>query len=261
MTEILTLLSSHRSIRKFKSDTIPEQLLGEIINSARQAPTSSNLQAYSIIVVKDPEKKKKLAQLAGDQPWIESCPVFLVICPDLYRLKYVCQLRNYETNDKHIENFIVAVVDAALVAENILVASEANGLGVCMVGGIRNSPAEISALLKLPDRVFPLLGICLGYPDQSGVYKPRLPREVVVFDEEYDCQDIEKHIQDYDKLIQSLGLYDGPRRKIPAPDGRTIPDDQYGWSEQTSRRMAATDPKALRAHMKDFLNRQGFRLE
>ncbi|HBZ02079.1 MAG TPA: hypothetical protein DEO84_12245, partial [candidate division Zixibacteria bacterium] len=139
MTEILTLLSSHRSIRKFKSDPIAEQLLGEIINSARQAPTSSNLQAYSIVVVKDLDKKKRMAQLAGDQPWIESCPVFLVICPDLFRLEQVCRLRNYETNDKYIENFIVAVVDAALVAENILVASEASGLGVCVVGGIRNS--------------------------------------------------------------------------------------------------------------------------
>jgi nitroreductase len=261
MSEILTVLSSHRSIRKFKSDNIPEQLLGEIINSARQAPTSSNLQAYSIIVIKDLEKKKKLAQLAGDQPWIESCPVFLVLCPDLFRLEQVCRLRNYESNDKYIENFIVAVVDAALVAENILVASEASGLGVCVVGGIRNSPAEISALLKLPDRVFPLLGICLGYPDQGGVLKPRLPREVVVFNEEYGCHDIEKHIRNYDILIQSLGLYDGPRRKIPAPDGRTIPDDQYGWSEHISRRMAATDPKALRVHMKDFLWRQGFGLE
>ncbi len=261
MTEIFRILSSHRSIRKFKSSAIPEDLLNKIINFSRQAPTTSNLQAYSIIVVRDSEKKKVLAHLAGDQPWVESCPVFLVLCPDLYRLQQVCSLRGYEINDKYIEDFIVAVVDASLVAQNILVAAEANGLGVCVVGGIRRNPDEVSHLLNLPKRVFPLLGICLGYPDQAGVVKPRLPNDIIVFDEEYKEQDIENQIDEYDKLIQSIGLYDGPRRKIPAPDGRTVSDEAYGWSENSARRIGATDPKAHRAHIRAFLERQGFGLE
>jgi nitroreductase len=261
MIDIFNALSSHRSIRKFKPDTIPEELLDKIIDSARQAPTTSNLQAYSIIVVKDQEKKKTLSQMAGDQQWVESCPIFLVICPDLYRLEQVCLIRGYEINDKYIEDFVVAVVDAALVAQNILVASEACGLGVCMVGGIRRNPNEVSKLLKLPVRVFPLLGICLGYPDQAGVLKPRLPHEIVVFNEEYGVYDFEKYVAEYDSLIKSTGIYDGPRRTIPAPDGRTIEDKNYGWSENSARRMGASDPKAHRAHMKDFLQRQGFKLE
>jgi FMN reductase (NADPH) len=261
MTEIFRILNAHRSIRKFKAKAIPEDLLTKIISSSRQAPTSSNLQAYSIIVVKDSVKKKTLAHLAGDQPWVESCPIFLVLCPDLYRLEQVCKLRGYEINDKYIEDFMVAVVDAALVAQNILVAAEASGLGVCIIGGIRRNPDEVSQLLKLPERVFPLLGICLGYPDQTGVVKPRLPNEIVVFDEEYKEQDIENQIDEYDRLIQSIGLYDGLRRKIPAPDGRTVPDEAYGWSENSARRIGAVDPKAHRAHIKTFLEKQGFGLE
>jgi nitroreductase len=261
MTEIFNLLSSHRSIRKFMPDSIREDLLARIINSARQAPTTSNLQAYSIIVVKDPDKKKALAHIAGDQPWVESCPVFLVICPDLYRLKQVCQMRNYEINDKYIEDFIVAVVDAALVAENILVAAEAVGLGVCIIGGIRRGPDEVCNLLRLPERVFPLMGICLGYPDQGGIVKPRLPEEVVVFQEEYGIPNTEELIDRYDNQLKALSLYDGPRRKMPSPDGRTTPDDNYGWSENSARRVASLDPKVLRSHMKAFLTKQGFKLE
>jgi len=163
MQNIFKILKSHRSIRKYKDEPVPDDLLDEILTSARQAPTSSNLQAYSIIVVKDKEKKKTLARLCGDQPWVESCPVFLAICPDLHRLQKVCEIRDYTSNDKYIEMFIVAVVDTALVAQNIAVAAEASGLGICMIGGIRNNPDKVCELLKLPRKVFPLMGICLGW--------------------------------------------------------------------------------------------------
>lgn len=253
MKDIFKILSSHRSIRKYKPDPIPDDLLKNIIDSAPQAPTSSNVQAYSIIVVKDKQRKKKLAHLCGDQPWVESCPVFLVICPDLHRLEQVCRLRNYELNDRHIEIFIVAVVDAALVAQNILVASESSGLGICMIGGIRNNPDQVCELLKLPDKVFPLMGICLGWPDHEPMIKPRLPRELVVHNEEYDDSDLERLLASYDTEIKATGLYDGIRRKAQSPDNRDVSDDDYGWTEHTARRLASTDPGVMRSHMKSFL--------
>jgi nitroreductase len=261
MKDIFQILRSHRSIRKYKPDPIHEELLCNIMESARQAPTSSNLQAYSIIVIRDREKRAELAHLCGDQPWVESCPIFLVICPDLHRLERICGMRNYEMNDKYIELFIVALVDSALVAENILVAAEGSGLGGCMIGGIRNNPEKISKLLKLPERVFPLMGICLGYPDQEGMIKPRLPNGVVVHHDEYEERNLESYIAEYDKLVKSTGLYKGPRRKIPAPDGRTVSEDDYSWSEHTARRLASTDSRTLRTHLKDFLHRQKFGLE
>ncbi len=261
MKEIFALLKSHRSIRKYKPEPIPDDLLENILISARQAPTSSNIQAYSIIVVKDKEKKAKLAHLCGDQSYVASCPVFLAICPDLHRLQQVCELRGYKSNDRFIEMFIVAVVDAALVAQNILVASEASGLGVCMIGGIRNNPGQVCDLLKLPERVFPLMGICLGYPDHDPMVKPRLPDDVVIHREEYSDNNFAKLIKEYDSLIKATGLYDGPKRKVSSPDGREIPDDDYSWSEHTSRRVASTDPIALRDHMRRFLLDREFGLE
>jgi nitroreductase len=261
MPDIFKILSSHRSIRKYKDQQIPDDLLDRILTSARQAPTSSNLQAYSIIVIKDKEKKKTLAHLCGDQAWVEACPVFLAICPDLHRLQKVCELRNYESNDKHMEIFMVAVVDAALVAQNIAVAAEASGLGICMIGGIRNNPDRVCELLKLPQKVFPLMGMCLGWPDQEPMIKPRLLKNAVIHNEFYDASNFEKLIAEYDEIIKNTGLYEGPRRKVPSPDGREISEDDYSWSEHTSRRMASQNPKTLRTHMIKFLLDRGFRLE
>ncbi len=261
MQDIFQILRSHRSIRKFKPDPIPEKLLGDILDSARQAPTSSNLQAYSIVIVRDRVKRKEFAKLSGDQQWVEACPIFLVVCADLYRLEKVCRIRGYKMSDRHIESFIVPVIDAALVAQNILVAAEANGLGICMVGGIRRDPANVCRMLKLPERVFPLVGMCLGYPDQEGAVKPRLPHEVIIHEDEYSDQNLEKHVAEYDNLLRAGGLYDGPRRKIPSPDGRTIPDSEYGWSEHSARRLASTDSKTLRVHLKGFLESQKFGFE
>lgn len=261
MTNILQLLQSHRSIRKFKPEPIPDELLSDILNAARQAPTSSNLQAYSIIVVKDPEKKKTLAHLCGDQPWVESCPVFLAICPDLHRIELVCRLRGYEFNDRYIEIFIVAVVDAALVAQNILVACEGSGLGVCMIGGIRNNPDKVSELLKLPQKVFPLVGMCIGYPDHHGAIKPRLLPQIAIHNEEYSDENFERLIGEYDRIMKATGLYSEPRRRVASPDGRVIPDDEYSWTEHSARRAASTDSRVLRAHMRRFLDSRGFGLD
>ena len=261
MNDIFQILKSHRSIRKYKPEPVPDELLNNILNAARQAPTSSNLQAYSIIVVKDREKKKALAHLCGDQPWVEQCPVFLAMCPDLHRLDRVCRLRGYDLNDRYIELFLVAVVDTALVAQNILVASEASGLGVCFIGGVRNNPEPISELLKLPDKAFPLFGICLGYSDHDAMIKPRLLPELVIHHEEYREDNFEELIADYDRIVKATGLYDGPRRKVKSPDGRTVPDEDYSWSEHTSRRAASTDPKVLRAHMRAFLESRALKFD
>ncbi len=261
MQNLLKILSSHRSIRKYKDEPIPDSLLNDILTSARQAPTSSNLQAYSIIVIKDKDKKKTLAHLCGGQPWVESCPVFLAICPDLYRLQKVCELRDHKPNDQYLEMFIVAVVDAALVAQNIAVAAEASGLGICMIGGIRNNPDKVCELLKLLEKVFPLMGICLGWPDHEPMIKPRLPEKLVVHNEQYDNGNFDELILKYDELMRSTGLYDGPRRKASSPDGKETTEDDYSWSEHTSRRIASQNPATLRTHMKRFLLDKNFGLE
>jgi len=220
MNDILKTMAAHRSIRKYKKQPIQDDLLSEIINSARQAPSSSNLQAYSIIIIKDQAKKDKLAKFCGDQPWISWCPVFLVICPDLYRLEKVAKRQGYDINDRFIEMFIVATVDSALVAQNILTGAESCGLGGVMIGGVRNNPDKVAALLELPDKVYPLMGMCLGYPDQEPMLKPRLQAEIVIHHEKYDDAKLDELLEVYDRIIQATGLYVGPRRKVPSPTSK-----------------------------------------
>lgn len=261
MNEILKMMASHRSIRKFKDKLISSELLSEILTSARQASTSSNIQAYTIIVVKDQANKDKLAELCGNQPWINRCPVFLVICPDLLRLEKVAKRQGYESNDKYIETFIVATVDAALVAQNILTGAESCGLGGVMIGGIRNNPEQVSELLELPDKVYPLMGMCLGYPDHEPMVKPRFQADVNVHQEKYDDSKLSEHLDKFEKIIQATGLYDGPRRKVKSPTGSEVSDDDYSWCEHTSRRLAATDSGVLRAHLKKYLVDKKFGLD
>lgn len=260
MQEIFELLRAHKSIRRYTNRPVEDELLANILESARQAPTSSNLQPYSIIVVRDSTKKQLLAQYCGNQAWIEKCPVFLVMCPDLRRLNEICKLRGYEFKDRHIEISIVAIVDTSLVAQNIAVAAEAAGLGICMIGGIRNYPDKVCELLKLPQRVFPLMGICLGYPDQQPMIKPRLPQQAVVHLEEYNDATLFQLLQEYDHVIGATGLYEGAHRKLAAPDGRDIPAD-YSWTEHSARRAATNNPATLRTHMREFLTERKIGLE
>jgi FMN reductase [NAD(P)H] len=261
MNETLEIMASHASVRKFKKDDIPDELLYSILNAARQAPTSSNIQAYSIIVVKDKFKKTTLAKLCGNQKWVKNCSVFLVICPDLMRLKKVCNRQKYEFIDRYIEMFIVATVDASLVAQNILLGAESCGLGGVMIGSIRNKPAEVSYLLELPDKVYPLMGICLGWPDTQPMIKPRLQANAVIFNEKYDDSQLQELLNQYDEIIRKTGLYDGPRRKVPSPTGKDVLDDKYSWCEHTARRLASTAPDALRTHIRNFLLSKKFGLE
>jgi nitroreductase len=261
MTNLLDILRAHRSIRKYKSDPIPDNLLLQILDSARQAPSSSNLQVYSIIVVKDQEKKKLLAEYCGNQPWIEQCPVFLAMCPDLHRLNRICALRGYKFSDRYLEIALVAMVDTSLVAQNIAVGAEANGLGICMIGGIRNNPDKVAELLKLPDRVFPLMGICLGYPDHDPMIKPRLQPDVIIHSGEYNDDNLVERLQEYDEVIRATGLYKGTRRKVPSPSDKEVPDEEYSWTEHTARRAASTNPAVLRTHLRKFLEDREIGLE
>jgi len=261
MNEVLKTMARHASVRKYENREISGEMLDEILTAARQAPTSSNLQAYSIIIVRDQAKKETLAELCGNQVWIKNCPIFLAICPDLCRLLSVCRYRGHNFQDRYIETLIVAVADSALIAQNILLGAESTGLGGVMVGGIRNNPDQVCELLKLPERVFPLMGICLGWPDTKPMIKPRFQPEIVIHHEQYDDSRFIELIKQYDEIVQKTGLYDGPGRKVPSPDGKEIPDKEYSWTEHTARRLASPNPKVLRSHMRKFLKSRKFGLE
>ena len=245
MNETINLLKSHKSIRKYKNQPIEAEKLKSIIECAQCASTSSFIQAYTIINVIDIDNRKKIAYLAGDQSHVEQCPLFLVFCADLNRSKTSCEINDKIMADVNAETFIIATVDASLAAQNALIAAESLGLGGVYIGGIRNNPEEICKILNIPSGVYPVFGMCLGYPSDNPDKKERLPMDVVFKTDTYNTAGDAKLIKEYDDYIMD---YYEKRTK-----GKRLDT----WTDQVSGLMS----KPQRPHMKGFLDKQGFRIK
>jgi FMN reductase (NADPH) len=245
MNEIIQLLQGHKSIRKFKSNPVSSEQVQSIITSAQKASTSSNVQAYSVIGVTNPENKRRLAEFAGNQRYIEQCPLFLVWCADLYRLEQACCKHEVDMVSGTTENFIVATVDTALAAQNAAIAAESIGLGVVYIGGLRNRIDEVTKLLKLPKLVYPIFGMCVGYPDHEPTSRPRLPTDIIFHEESYGTEKLIAGIEDYDQELQSYYIE------------RTGGKRDTTWSKEMSQKFH----QESRTHMRSYLEQQGFRFD
>lgn len=246
MNEVIQQLKAHRSIRKFKPEPVTEEQLKAMLDAAQMASSSNNAQAYSVIGVTDPAIKEQVAILAGNQRHVAECPLFLVWCADLHRLKTAIELDGSEKmpNTNKTENFIVGTVDTALAAQNAAVAAESMGLGILYVGGIRNNPKELSRLLGLPQLVYPVFGMCVGVPDQEPILRPRLPQAAIYHRNRYSSAQVEEHLQQYDAVYRQymLNRSGGKRDTI--------------WTKD----IATNFRQKQREHMKSFLEEQGFEL-
>ncbi|MDG5789513.1 oxygen-insensitive NADPH nitroreductase [Evansella sp. AB-P1] len=246
MNEIIETLLNHRSIRKFKDDPLPDTQIEMIIKSAQMASTSSFIQAYSIIGVKNNETKRRLASLAGNQPYVEKNGHFFVFCADFYRHELAGKMEKVDITKtlQSTEKFMVALIDASLAAQNAAVAAESLGLGICYIGGIRNEIEEVSELLKLPPYVIPLFGLAVGVPDTETDKKPRLPIRHVYHEEVYNEkeQEILAQLDHYNYVVS--GYY----------SKRTNGKRSDRWTEQMTNMLSI--PK--RTNMKVFVQNKGF---
>lgn len=222
------LLKSHRSVRRYADRPLPDGLLEELVVCGQQASTSSNLQAYSIIHIADADTKAKMVELCADQVQIAQSAAFLAICADLHRDRLAFDMHDGERFDNdYVEAIMIAAVDAALVMQNIAVAAESHGLGICMIGAIRNNPAEVGQLLELPDHVFAVSGLCIGYPDpeRPTAVKPRLPTAAVLHRDRYLNDDaMLVHLETYDQIMTDFyneqGLHNRDPRWTTVMSGR-----------------------------------------
>jgi FMN reductase (NADPH) len=257
MNDILAFLNSHVSVRQFTGEPISEADETMILTTAQRSATSSNLQAYSIISVRNQAKKERFAQLTGNQAHVAQCSLFLVFCADLYRLSLLNAKREYPFYGEFTEALLVATVDTALVADRALEAAQAMGFGGVMVGSIRNYPLEVSDLLELPELVYPVVGMSLGKPASVGKVKPRLPLTGVNFKETYRPEQILPAVEEYDRMIDEVGHLKG--REV-SPEKYPDFEGNYSWSEHSARRMASDAPTTLRPDMMEFLQKRGFML-
>lgn len=244
MNPTIDLLKSHRSIRKFTDRPIGDAALAELIQAGQGAATSSFLQGTTVIRVTRPETRARFAKLAGNQAHIVSAPEFLVFCADLRRSSACCAMHGQTAAEGMTEHFIIATVDVALFAQNVVVAAESMGLGICYIGAVRNDPQLASDLLELPRNVYPVFGLCLGYPDQDPEVKPRLPLPVVLKQDVYRDDGDAAIIGEYDERVRAYY------------QSRTGNPKEQCWSEQMSGLLG----KEARPFMRDFLARRGFTL-
>jgi nitroreductase len=206
--ETLDVLLAHRSVRRFAPDALAPRTLEALVGAAQSAPSSSNLQIWSVVAVEDAARKERLAALAGDQQWIRRAPLFLIWLIDHQRLRSIAGAQGREADGlSYTESFLLGGVDTALAAQNATIAAESMGLGAVYIGAIRNDPAGVAAELGLPPHVFPLFGMAVGRPDPDhpADVKPRLPQEAVLFREQYAWTD--RHhaaATSYDEKIRSF---------------------------------------------------------
>lgn len=242
-------LLQHRSVRNFLPDALPEATLETLVAAAQSAPTSSNLQAWSVIAVTDPAVKANLAVLAGNQKHIEAAPLLLVFLADLSRVASFGERREMEmTGLNFLESLLLGVIDATLAAQNALVAVESLGLGTVCIGGMRNKATEVAMALGLPRRCFAIFGLCVGRPntDSPAAIKPRLPQEAILHRERYDAGRQDDAIASYEARLASF------RRE------QTL--DAISWTTQITNRLK--DAKSLHGRdvLRESLRQMGFPL-
>lgn len=252
---VLAQIHNHYSVRSFDDRPVSDEQIKMIVAAGQAAPSTCFRQVYSVIAVKDHQMKKDLRAVCGGQRWVEECPVFLVFCADLNRLETICQARGADVNLEHTETFLSSAIDVALVMQNSALAAESMGLGMVMIGGVRDFPREVIKLLNLPRGVFALVGMCIGYPSAEALAvrpatpKPRLPLEEVLYWETYDKTGREDRLAAYDVEIKEYGAY------------HTKEGKPNGWTNVMGRTTSKPPPETGRLEMKQILNEQGFEMQ
>jgi len=181
---------AHRSVRAYTPEPLPEGTLEVLVAAAQSAPSSSNVQAWSVISVDDPEQRARLNHIAGNQKHITNAGLFLVFIADLSRVQRLAEHDDLTVEGlDHLESFLIASIDAAFAAQNALVAAESLGFGTCYIGALRNNAEETAAVLRLPPRSFAVVGLTIGWPDPAVAsdVKPRLPQEAIVHRDVYSA--------------------------------------------------------------------------
>jgi nitroreductase len=248
----LARISAHRTHRRYLARDVAPELLRLLCACALSAPSKSDLQQADILIMRENDRRMRIADLLPDMPWLREAPVFLVFLANGGRLPQVAKMRGKPFANDHLDLFFNATVDAAIVLATFLRAAEAVGLGCCPISVIRDHAPIVSELLALPEKVVPVAGLCVGWPAEQGSISPRLSLTTTLHRERF-CED---------DLAGEIDAYD--RRRAAARPYRKQRDVQrfgraafYGWSEDKARQYA----EPLRADFGAFVRTQGFRLD
>jgi len=239
---VIELLTSHSSVRRYKDEPISKEIVEELVLAGQHAATSHFVQAYSVIHVTNTEKRGQLAELSKNRRQFYTAGAVLVFCMDYYRLEHAAKLLGRTIDYSVAENTVVGAIDVGLFAQNVAIAAESKGYGICYIGGVRTAIQEISDILELPKGVVPVFGMSIGVPNEDNGVKPRLPLPAVLHENAYNTKQYDELIPAYDKTIQDYYASRDSNQKDTT------------WSEQ----MADFLEEPNRTHMKDFMYKKGF---
>src|SRR3984893_16823230 len=249
--EFIHRVLSRKTVRRY-SDVMPSDgLLDLLVAASLSTSAKSDFQQASILRVTDPAQRAAICKLFPSMPWIGSSPVFFVFLGDARRLQRIGQLREKPVQNGTLEGFFNATVDAALAMQTMILCAESVGLGVCPISVIRNEIDKIAEILGLPDLVFPVAGLCLGYPRAEGHVSLRLPRLATAHLDHYNDSMLPQAIDDYDRRRNARHAIPREQQRSNAEYGEA---PFYGWSEDKARQAA----KAERAAFPPYLRSHGF---
>lgn len=253
LNQTLRDILSRRSARSFRQDPVPPELLRTLFATAFSAPSKSDLQQACVINVSDADEKARIAELHDGINWLARAPVFMVWCGDSRRIRRLCEWRGHAFANDHLDAFMNAAVDAAITMQTFVVAAESVGLSCCPVSEVRNKVAALSEILALPEWVFPVAGLCVGWANEAPPLSMRLPLQVSVHDNCYDDGG----------LFEAVAAYDADRedRQPTQRNQQRMVDrygvsDAYGWSENRTRQYGVS----ARADFGAYIRQQGFDL-
>ncbi|OBX08395.1 oxygen-insensitive NADPH nitroreductase [Gallibacterium genomosp. 3] len=233
--QAVKILHSHRSIRKFQDKAIDDNIRQQLIQSARMASSSNHLQCVSIIRVTDSAMRQQIMQWCSNQEYVYSAPEFWVFCVDFAKHAEIFP----DAQLDWAEVLLIGAVDTGIMAQNVLASAELLGLGGVYIGSLRNQMEKVGELLQLPKHTLPLVGMCLGYPNQDPPLKPRLPQELMFFENHYQPLDKQK-LAEFDQVTADYYL------------ARSNIDNN--WSKNVIKAL----DKPVRPAVLDYLHKQGF---
>jgi FMN reductase [NAD(P)H] len=232
-----------RTQRRYDPRPVPESLVRTILAATFSTSSKSDFQQASVIRVEDRGQRDRLAALIPDMPWIGNAPVFLVFLGDARRLERVSR---HPVANGTMEGFFNATVDAALALQTCTLAAETLGFGTCPISVLRNHAQAVGEILALPDKVFPVAGLCLGYPAQQGFTSMRLPPEATVHRDSYDDSQVAEAVDAYDRRRDERHSIKD-RQKSPEVFGTA---EFYGWSEDKARQAMSPEGVGFAAWLK-----------
>lgn len=240
-----------RSHRAYSDRPVPDTLVALLCHAALSASSKSDFQQASLIDVRDPAKRAALAAPFPAMPWIGAAPRFLVFLGDARRLERIGDLRGHPQSNAGLEGFFNASVDAALALQTFILCAEDAGLGCCPISVLRNQAPLVGEVLGLPDRVFPVAGLCLGWPAKEGHASMRLPTGITLHTDCYGNDDLAPQLDRYDREREARNPTPPDKQRATAVFGVS---ETYGWSEDKARQAAQPEGAAF----PPWLRAQGF---